>query len=127
MITSQRPADDPLIRELAQAETADIANLTSAQTGVAGTILISTAMGQHGPRVKYFERPGRTQPSFSVSIADAPAVVANSLPARVIRQMSPQVIAWVERNKDALLDFWQHGDSWTQPEVNDFIQKLQRV
>lgn len=29
--------------------------------------------------------------------------------------------------KDALLDFWYHGDTWTQPEVNDFIQKLQRV
>ena len=29
------------------------------------------------------------QPSFSVSIADTPTVVANSLPARVVRQMSP--------------------------------------
>jgi len=127
MIASHRPVDDPLIRELAQVETADIANLTSEQTGVPGTIFISTAMGQHGPRVRYFERPGKTQPSFSVSIADAPAVVANSLPARAMRQMSPQVIAWVSRNQDALLDFWQHGDTWTQPEVNDFIQKLQRV
>ncbi len=105
----------------------DMANLTSAQTGVAGTIFISTAMGAHGPRVKYFVQPGRTQPSFSVSIGDTPAVVANSLPARIVRQMSPQVIDWVSRNKDALLDFWHHGDTWTQPEVNDFIQKLQRV
>jgi len=112
---------------LADEEVVEIANLASAQTGVPGTIFISTAMGQHGPRVRYFERPGKTQPSFSVSIADAPAVVANSLPARAMRQMSPQVIAWVSRNKDALLDFWQHGDSWTQPEVNDFIQTLQRV
>ena len=47
-----------------------MANLTSAQTGVPGTIFISTAMGSHGPRVKYFVQPGRTQPSFSVSIAD---------------------------------------------------------
>ena len=74
-----------------------------------------------------FVQPGRTQPSFSVSIADMPSVVANSLPARTVRQMSPQVIEWVSRNKDALLDFWHHGDTWTQPEVNDFIQKLQRV
>jgi hypothetical protein len=41
--------------------------------------------------------------------------------------MSPQVIDWVLRNKDGLLDFWRHGDTWTQPEVNDFIQKLQKV
>jgi hypothetical protein len=104
-----------------------MANLASTQTGVAGTIFISTAMGAHGPRVKYFLQPGRTQPSFSVSIADAPTVVANSLPVRVLRRMSPQVIEWVLRNKDALLDFWHHGDTWMQPEVNDFIQKLRRV
>jgi hypothetical protein len=123
----QLPADLPLAEELAQEELVDMANLTSAQTGIIGTIFISTAMGAHGPRVKYFLQPGRTQPSFSVSIADAPAAVANSLPARVVRQMSPQVIEWVLRNKDALLDFWHHGDTWTQPEVTAFMQRLRTV
>jgi hypothetical protein len=121
------PADLSLAEELAAEDLVEMANLTSAQTGVPGTIFISTAMGAHGPRAKYFVRPGRTQPSFSVSISDAPAVVANSLPARTMRQLSPQVIAWVSRNKDDLLDFWSHGDAWTQPEVNDFIQRLRRV
>jgi hypothetical protein len=121
------PADGRLAEELADDDVIEMANLTSEQTGVSGTILISTAMGSHGPRVKYFLRPGRTQPSFSVSIADAPSVVANSLSARIVRQMSPQVIDWVSRNKDALLDFWNNGDSWSQPEVNNFIQRLQRV
>jgi hypothetical protein len=120
----QIPTDVILADELAHEETVEMANLTSAQTGITGTIFISTAMGGHGPRVKYFERPGRTQPSFSVSIGDLPAVVANSLPARTVRQMSPQVIEWVARNKDALLDFWHNGDTWTQPDVNDFIQRL---
>ena len=123
----QVPADAPLAEELECDDVVEIANLTSAQTGVAGTIFISTAMGAHGPRVKYFIQPGRTQPSFSVSIADVPAIVANSLPARTVRQMSPQVTDWVLRNRDGLLDFWHHGDIWTQPEVNDFIQKLRRV
>lgn len=72
-------------------------------------------------------QPGRTQPSFSVSIGDAPAVVANSLPTRTVRQSAPQVIEWVRRNQSELLDFWNNGDSWTQPEVNDFIQRLRRV
>jgi hypothetical protein len=122
---TQMPADLPLETELASEDMVEMANLTSAQTGVPGTIFISTAMGAHGPRVKYFVRPGRMQPSFSVSISDMPTIVANSLPARLVHQMSPHVIEWVARNKDALLDFWHHGDSWTQPEVNDFIQKLQ--
>jgi hypothetical protein len=121
------PVDPPLAEELVGEDMVEMANLTSAQTGVPGTIFISTAMGAHGPRVKYFVQPGRIQPSFSVSISDPPAVVANSLPARTVRQMAPQVIAWVALNKDALLDFWQHGDTWTQPEVNDFIQRLRRV
>src|SRR5882672_6379648 len=123
----QVPADTPLADELAEDDVVEMANLTAAQTGVPGTIFISTAMGGHGPRVKYFLQPGRTQPSFSVTIADAPTVAANSLPLRVARQMTPQVTAWVVHNKDALLDFWYHGDTWTQPEVDDFIQKLKPV
>ena len=121
------PTDISLADELSSEDVVEMANLTSAQTGVHGTIFISTAMGAHGPRVKYFVRPGRTQPSFSVSIADPPAVVANSLPARALRQFSPQVIEWVARNRDALLDFWNNGDTWTQPEVNNFIQQLRRL
>jgi hypothetical protein len=123
----QIPLDALLADELAGEDDVDMANLTSAQTGVAGTIFISAAMGGHGPRVKYFQHPGRTQPSFSVSIADAPAVVANSLPPRTVRQIAPQVIAWVLQNQDVLLDFWHHADTWTQPEVNDFMQRLRRV
>ena len=121
------PLDIALADELSRDDVIEMANLTSAQTGVTGTIFISTAMGQHGPRVEYFIHPGRTQPSFSVSIADPPAVVANSLPARIVRQMAPEVIAWVTLNRNALSDFWNHGDTWTQPEVNNFIQRLQRV
>jgi hypothetical protein len=124
---AKMPPDTLLSEELSHADDVDMANLTSAQTGIVGTIFVSTAMGAHGPRVKYFLQPGRTQPSFSVSISDVPRVVANSLPTRLVRQMSPQVTEWVLRNKDALLDFWHHGDTWTQPEVNDFILKLRRV
>jgi len=123
----QLPSDISLADELACEDVVEMANLTSLQTGVPGTIFISTAMGAHGPRVEYFLKPGRAQPSFSVSITDGPTVTANSLSTRIVRQMSPQVINWVSRNKDALLDFWQHGDTWSQPEVNDFIQRLQHV
>jgi hypothetical protein len=123
----QIPADTLLAEELASDDVVEMANLTTAQTGVPGTIFIPTAMGGHGPRVKYFLQPGRSQPSFSVTISDAPTVAANSLAVRVVRQMSPPVINWVSRNKDALLDFWYHGDTWTQPEVNDFIEKLDCV
>ena len=121
------PADDTLADELALEELVEMANLTAAQTGVSGTIFISTAMGSHGPRVKYYVQPGRTQPSFSVPISDNPSVAANSLPVHVMRQMSPQVIRWVALNKDALLDFWNNGDSWTDPQVTAFKRALKRL
>jgi len=124
---TQVPTDTLLAEELSADILVEMANLTADQTGVPGTIFISTAMGSHGPRVKYYLQPGRTQPSFSVTISDNPVVAANSLPIRVVRQVSPQVIAWVSRNKHALLDFWHHGDTWTQPQVNAFIQDLQRI
>ena len=123
----QLPADTILADELTADELVEMANLTAAQTGVPGTIFISTAMGSHGPRVKYYVQPGRTQPSFSVTISDTPVVVANSLPLRVLRQMSPPVIQWVSLNRVSLLDFWNNGDTWTQPEVAAFIQVLKRI
>ena len=46
----------------------EIANLTSAQTGIPARSSSRRRWAQHGPRVKYFVQPGRTQPSFSVSL-----------------------------------------------------------
>jgi hypothetical protein len=125
--TAQLPPDTLLADEMAVDDVIEMANLTTAQTGVHGTIFISTVMGSHGPRVKYFVQPGRSQPSFSVQIADPPRVVANSLPARIMRQMAPQVIQWVAINRDALLDFWNNGDSWSDPQVTAFKQALKRI
>ena len=51
---AQIPTDICLADELASEDVVEMANLTSAQTGVPGTIFISAAMGPHGPRVKYF-------------------------------------------------------------------------
>jgi hypothetical protein len=70
----------------------EMANLDKSHTGIDGVIGISTMMTGHPPRVKYFVRPGRTQPSFSVTIAHQPRVVTNSLPPRIVNHMSPLVI-----------------------------------
>jgi hypothetical protein len=84
------PADTPLADELSNDDGfIEMANLDKSQTGIDGVIWISMMMTDNAPRVKYFARPGRTQPSFSDTIADQPRVVANSLPSRVLNQMSP--------------------------------------
>ena len=122
------PADTPLADELSNDDgVIEMANLDRTQTGIDGVIWISTMMTGHAPRVKYFVRPGRTQPSFSVMIADQPRVVANSLPSRIVNQMSPLVIQWVVLNKDSLLDFWHHGDTWAASQLIQFLQNFRKV
>jgi hypothetical protein len=102
----------------------DFMNLTSLRTGVSGIVFISTAMGPHGPRVKYFVKTGKGQPSFSVSIGAESRVVASSLPDRVTAQMAPAVIAWVKLNHVELTKFWNEGDTWTDEEVDAFRDRL---
>lgn len=110
--------DDPLI---------EMANLSTATTGISGVIFISTKMASHGPRVKYFLKPGYNQPSFSVSISPTPAVVASNLPDRVVKRVSPQVIQWVGLNHGPLLEFWNEGVTWLDEQVTAFKNQLQKV
>jgi hypothetical protein len=125
---AQLPLDPSLEDELSTDDIVfEMANLDKSQTGIDGCVWISTSMTGHAPRVKYFVRPGRTQPSFSVIISDQPRVVANSLPARTANQMAPLVIQWVMLNKDALLDFWHHGDTWTATQLIQFLQSFRRI
>jgi hypothetical protein len=105
----------------------EMTNLQEADTGIVGVIFISTAMGSHGPRVKYFIKAGRNQPSFSVSIADEPKVLANSLPQHDLNRAAPAVIGWVRLNRKALLEFWNEGDRLSIHEVLDFVKSLKKV
>lgn len=105
----------------------ELANLVESQTGVPGVIMISTVMGRHGPRVKYYVKPGREQPSFSVAVAAEPRVVANSLPERDYARMAPRVIEWVRLNHEALSRFWWEGNNLTDPEVQAFKADLRKL
>ena len=122
------PADAPLADELADEDLVEMANLPEEDTGISGIIFVSTRMGRHGPRVECFDgRAGEAQPSCSVTIADPPGVVANSLPDQIVRQRAPLVSAWVALNRDALLEFWNEGASWTRAEVARFLDGLKRL
>lgn len=105
----------------------DFMNLTQEETGIAGTLFLTTAMGAHGPGVKYYVKTGPGQQSFSVSIEEKPRLVATSLPERVTGRMAPEVIAWVKLNHAALLKFWNDGQFWTRAEVNAFVDTLQKL
>lgn len=125
--TDREPTLDEEIGALGDEHIFDMANLVESQTGVPGTITITTAMGQHGPRVKYFLKRGRHQPSFSVTVASTPRVVANSLDDRDLKRVGPGVIAWVALNHEALAAFWWDGAFWSFPAVQTFIAKLKKI
>jgi hypothetical protein len=122
------PREPLLFEELLDEDQVEMANLPEEDTGVAGTIYISTRMGGHGARVKYFPgRAGEDKPSFSVSISAPARVLANSLPETVVRRMSPAVIAWVGLNREELLRFWGEGSEWSRGEVAAFLAGLRRL
>ena len=125
--TDREPTLDEELRALDEEDILEMANLGEDQTGVPGIILISTTMGAHGPRVKYFLKTGRQQPSFSVAIASEPRVLANSLPDRDLARMAPSVVDWVRLNHEALGRFWWEGQDWMHSEVRDFVDGLAKV
>ncbi len=118
---------DATTLDLEEDEIFDMANLSEARTGIPGVVWISTRVAKHGPRVKYFEKAGADQPSFSVSIAENPAVLVGDLPERTIRRMSPEVIEWVRTNRAALLEFWNFGDTWMKEQVDAHLDGLVRL
>ncbi len=123
------PVEPTLAEELLTVgdEPFDMTNLQEEDTGVPGIVFISTVMGSHGPRVKYYLKPGRGQPSFSVSVEPQPRLLASSLSERDTRRALPAVVRWVALNHEALRRFLEEGDSWTARQVAAFLAGLQRV
>lgn len=108
-------------------EVAGMANLPPEWTGVLAVVFISTAMGQHGPRVRIYLKPGRGQPSASVSIGPNPRILASSLDERDLNRIAPKALEWVALNHEVLTTFWFEGEGWMDDEVTAFKRGLKRV
>jgi hypothetical protein len=112
------------LRAFGDDDVVEMANLQEKHTGIPGVVFISTSMGAHGPRVKYFAKTGGEQPSFSVSISDPPSL-ASSLAERDLNRYAPRVIRWVMLNRGELLRFWSDGKSWSIDEVAAFATRCE--
>jgi hypothetical protein len=109
-------------------ELIEMANLSTAQTGVDGVIDISTAQGGHGPRVKWYPgRPSAGGPCLSATIEPEPRVFNHRLPPPAFAAGSAAVPRWVALNHPALLDFWNHGNTWLDDEVTAFKAALKKL
>ena len=135
MGVSEKPAvwtdRDPTLEEelsvLGEEDVVEMANLPPDWTGVLATIFISTALGQHGPRVKLYVKKGKGQPSASISIGPNPRVLASSLDARDLARISPKALEWVALNHEALTTFWFEGQDMDIADVADFGRGLTKV
>lgn len=125
--TDREPSLDEELAALGEDEVFEMANLPPDWTGVMATLFISTAMGRHGPRVKLYLKPGRGQPSASVSIGPQPRVLASSLDQRDLNRIAPKALEWVALNHEALTRFWFEGETMMISDVSDFARGLQRV
>lgn len=125
--TDHEPTLDEELRALGEDDLVEMAYLPPDWTGVLAHIFISTALGQHGPRVKVFMKKGRNQPSASISIGPNPRVLASSLDERDLNRLAPQAIAWVALNHEALTTFWFEGEDLDIADVADFGRGLKRV
>jgi hypothetical protein len=106
----------------------DMVNLATRRTGVPGTIFVSTRRASHGPRIKWYPgKPAWDAPCLVVTLEAPPRCVNQGLPAREAREGEAAVLPWAERNRAALLQFWDDGLSWDSDEVQSFIERLARL
>lgn len=124
--TDREPTLDEEISALDDEDVFEMANLTEDQTGVPGIVFISTVMGAHGPRVKYYLKTGPGQ-GFSAAVGSEPRVLASSLDERDLKRMAPVVLEWVRLNHEALTRFWWEGKVWPDSEVTAFKSSLKKV
>lgn len=125
--TDREPTLDEELRALGEEDIVEMAYLPSEWTGVLAHIFISTALGQHGPRVKIYVKKGRSQPSASISISPDPRVLASSLDDRDLKRIAPKALEWVALNHAALTTFWFDGYDLDIQDVADFGRNLKKV
>lgn len=91
-------------------------------TGVDNSIFVSAKFPGHAPRIKVAIDPpthiDRFGNSASVAIGDG-AVLAGKLPRSVLAQ----VRAWLDLNRDVLIDYWEQRID--DEELRERLQKLE--
>ena len=84
----------------------DLSSLRTKHTGVDNTIWVSVQMGQHGPRVKIaVDPPDSLVPGGKIATMtiDPPyKVTGANVPTHIIKQVQ----AFIELNRDVLMDHW---------------------
>ena len=125
--TDREPTLDEELGALSEDDLVEMAYLPPEWTGVLAHVFISTALGQHGPRIKLYVRKGRHQPSASISIGPNPRILASRLEERDLHRIAPKALEWVALNHADLTKFWFEGEDLDIEDVADFGRGLKKV
>lgn len=107
----------------------EMANLTEEDTGVAGTIYISSKFPRHAPRVKWYEgRPKNPDKGYiALSIDIDPISLENRIGQTYSTRTLNDAKAWIAKNADALMVFWERGALFDRREMNAFLDGLKKL
>jgi hypothetical protein len=107
----------------------EMANLTEEDTGVPGTIYISTKVPRHAARVKWYEAsPKSPNVGFvSLSVEAEPRIRINKLGKNYPVRSLDLAKAWIAKNETDLMAFWNEGSVWNRRQMNVFLDGLKKV
>jgi hypothetical protein len=116
----------PELIDLTLLDLLEMANLTSAETGLDGCIYVSTHTASHGPRVTWYPKPPKhnREPCVVSIIGNEPESLNFQLPPQVFNRYSKQVETWVSLNMEKLLKYWYDGNLWTDEQREAFKSSL---
>lgn len=104
----------------------EMANLGPDKTGFDhGILYISTEQGNHGARVKYYRKAGKTQPYAGFSIEQEPRLLYDDL--KLKQQEKEEVVEFIKLNREDLLTFWYNADTWESDKVYGFLKRFKKI
>jgi hypothetical protein len=121
-----RPAAEIVVEER-EDDPVEMVNLREKDTGVPGTVYVSTLQGRHGPRIKWYPGlAGAAEAFLTITLEQPQRILNHGVPAREATG-ALAAAEWAERNREALLHFWSNGTSFDIDELNAFLHGLHRL
>lgn len=111
----------------------EMATLRKDDTGFDGIVFISPEMGKHDVRVKWHAQvpKSRMDPCLIITVVQEAGgkqkVENHHLPKAVAAEAQKNVEAWIEKNRDKIVKFWDEVFDWHRDEINPFLNTLEKI
>ena len=116
-----------LEQKILDAPMMEMANLYPKETGLSTVIWLGEVGGQHGPRIKVSNVPGKfaANDNFVISVSRNPVVLTPKSMKLNSRKLE-DLLDWVILNYEVLMELWNIHESG-DGSAHEVIQNLQRL